>query len=54
MFMEDGRSVYISCGDFKVGNVETLPSVLTIDNSACNKLFKKTLFDDVKFPVDLV
>ena len=50
---EDGRSVYISCGDFKVGNVETLPSVLTIDNSACNKLFKKTLFDDVKFPVGI-
>lgn len=50
---EDGRSVYISCGDFKVGNVETLPSILTIDNSACNKLFKKTLFDDVKFPVGI-
>ena len=38
---EDGHKVYISCGDFTEGNVRTQPSLLTIDNSACNKLFKK-------------
>lgn len=50
---EDGHKVYISCGDFIEGNVRTQPSLLTIDNSACNKLFKKTLFEDIKFPLGI-
>ena len=50
---EDGQPVYISCGDFIEGNAETLPYLLTIDNSACNKLFKKTLFEEIKFPVGI-
>ena len=50
---EDGHVAYVSCGDFKEGNIKTLPYLLTIDNSACNKLFKKTLFEDIKFPLGI-
>ena len=50
---DGGRIETVSCGNFESGSVKTHPSLLTIDNSACNKLFKKSLFEDIKFPVGI-
>ena len=50
---EDGRIERVSCGNFECGNVASNSALLTIDNSACNKLFKKSLFDEIKFPVGI-
>lgn len=50
---DDGRVEHVSCGSFECGNVASNSALLTIDNSACNKLFKKSLFDEIKFPVGI-
>ncbi|MCF0109197.1 MAG: glycosyltransferase family 2 protein [Erysipelotrichaceae bacterium] len=48
---DTGEEKFASGGAFTVGKVADQPSLMTINNSACNKLFSTTLFDDVKFPV---
>ncbi|MGL4372888.1 MAG: glycosyltransferase family 2 protein [Turicibacter sp.] len=50
---EDGQTKFISGGDFEQTNLELNPYILTINNSACNKMFKKDLFNDIQFPKGL-
>lgn len=48
---EDGSNKYSSAGDFLVGNAKENLSLIDINNSACNKLFRNSLFHDIRFPV---
>ena len=48
---DDGEEKFASGGDFVCENVIENPKLITINNSACNKLYKKELFEDVQFPV---
>lgn len=50
---ESGETKFVPGGDFKETNVSENPLIITMNNSACNKLFKRSLFDDVKFPKGL-
>lgn len=50
---ESGETKFVTGGDFDETNVSENPLVITMNNSACNKLFKRCLFDDVKFPKGL-
>ncbi len=51
-FYEDSSEVKQSSGgSFTVSNCKETPSLIALNNSSCNKLFKKELFDDVEFPV---
>lgn len=47
---DDQPSRYSSCGDFDVLVTEQHPEVILLNNSACNKLFKKELFQSIRFP----
>lgn len=42
---------YSSGGEFTIGRIQDDPRLIAINNSACNKLFKKELFNDIDFPV---
>lgn len=46
---EEGIDKFSSGGDFTIANVSSMPELLAINNSACNKLFHKDLFKDTKF-----
>ena len=46
---DDGRTLFSSGGDFTVTSANEWPELLTVNNSACNKLFKRSLFDDTRF-----
>lgn len=48
---EDGTSVVSSAGEFLVENPKENLEILDINNSACNKIFRKKLFDTIKFPI---
>lgn len=50
---DSGRVVYASGGDIKNGNVIDHPELITINNSACNKLFKKEIIEQFIFPFGL-
>ena len=50
---ESGETKFVPGGEFTETNVSNDPLIITINNSACNKLFKRSLFDDVKFPKGL-
>ena len=50
-FYEDGETSFSSGGDFTLSNVREQPSLIAINNSACNKLFRMELFADLRFPV---
>lgn len=50
---ENGEKKFVPGGEFKETNILENPLIITINNSACNKLFKRSLFDDVKFPKGL-
>lgn len=39
-----------SGGDFDVLSFDKNPEVILVNNSACNKMFKRSLFDDIQFP----
>lgn len=52
-FYENGKTSGSSGGTFSVTNCQKFPQLITINNSACNKMYKKELFADVKFPVGL-
>ena len=47
---EDGHREFSSGGDFGSVSVKDLPSLIRINNSACNKLYRTSLFKDVLFP----
>ena len=49
-FYEDGRTSFSSGGEFASGSVRENPGLIAINNSACNKLYRRQLFDDVSFP----
>lgn len=44
---DDGRVEFASGGDFDV----TSEKLLTINNSACNKMYKTSMFNDIEFPL---
>ena len=48
---EDGSSKYSSAGEFLIGNAKEDLSLIDINNSACNKLFRSNLFRNIRFPV---
>ena len=47
---DDGRRDLASGGDVTVGQLRQHPELIRINNSACNKLFAASLFDEVRFP----
>lgn len=47
---DDGSSYFSSGGDVLDGNVNMHPQLITINNSACNKLFKKEIVEAFEFP----
>jgi glycosyltransferase involved in cell wall biosynthesis len=47
---EDGTSKYSSAGDFSVGNAKEDLRLIDINNSACNKIFRRSLFVEIRFP----
>ncbi|HCT63561.1 MAG TPA: glycosyl transferase family 2 [Erysipelotrichaceae bacterium] len=53
LYVYDDRREFSSGGDFDSFSIETRPELLGINNSACNKLYKTTLFSDVRFPIGL-
>jgi glycosyltransferase involved in cell wall biosynthesis len=46
---EDLSQKFSSGGDFKYSNIHDNPDLILINNSACNKLFKKELFNNIRF-----
>ncbi len=50
-FYEDGTRKFSVGGQFSVTDCIDNPKLITINNSACNKLFETRLFDDIQFPV---
>lgn len=49
-FDETGKRSFSSGGDFSHTSVREMPSLIGINNSACNKLFKRSLFEQLQFP----
>lgn len=47
----DGRREYSEGGKFESGCVKDNPELILINNSACNKLYRTSLFDGIDFPV---
>ena len=47
---EDGRREYSSGGDFDCESVKSRPSLIRINNSACNKLYRTSLFEEINYP----
>ena len=47
---EDGHTEESSGGSFSHTNARVYAKLVLINNSACNKLYKKSLFDDLPFP----
>ena len=51
-FYEDSdERKYSSGGDFSTTSCKENPKLISINNSACNKLFKKEVFNDIEFPI---
>ena len=50
---DSGRKQFVSGGTFESANINNNPEIIKINNSACNKLYMRSLFDDVKFPKNL-
>ena len=48
-----GKKQFVSGGEFEEENIISNPEIIKINNSACNKLYKYSLFDDVRFPKGL-
>ncbi|MFV0380343.1 MAG: glycosyltransferase family 2 protein [Anaerorhabdus sp.] len=51
---DDGRKSFSCGGKFSSCSINDNPSLIRINNSACNKLYKKYLFNDIVFPVNKV
>ena len=52
-FYETKEDSYSNGGDFTCTNIHETPSLIAINNSACNKMYQKHLFDTIQFPVGL-
>lgn len=52
-FEENGKTSISSGGTFTCTNAKEYPQLVAINNSACNKMYLKSLFEEVKFPVGL-
>ena len=50
-FYEDGRRTYSSGGDFTCTDIRKTPQLIAVNNSACNKLFRASLFAEERCPV---
>ena len=50
---ETGRKSTFSTESFETGSPRVNNRLIFLNNSACNKLYLKTLFDDYKFPVGM-
>lgn len=48
---EDGTQNISSAGEFDVENPKENLSMIDINNSACNKIFSRSLFETIRFPV---
>lgn len=46
---ESGSVVFSSGGNFTLVEVDENPSIITINNSACNKLYHRNLFENIEF-----
>ncbi|MBQ1321947.1 MAG: glycosyltransferase [Solobacterium sp.] len=49
-FYEDGTAKQSDGGRFTCTSVRETPALIAINNSACNKLFRRELFADIRFP----
>lgn len=49
-FYDDGSVSYSSGGSFQNTNIQEMPHLIGINNSACNKLYRKELWRDISFP----
>lgn len=47
---EDGKTEFSSGGTFSHTNAINWPELVLINNSACNKLYRTSLFQDLQFP----
>lgn len=52
-YIYDDRVTFATGGDFKCESFTDNKNIIFINNSACNKLYKKSLFDDIEFPVGM-
>jgi len=52
-FVYPTRVEYVSGGDFDCTSLKEQPELLAINNSACNKLYHKSLFEMKRFPKGL-
>ena len=50
IYVYSDREVFAGGGDFDVLSYDINPEVVLVNNSACNKMFKLSLFDDIEFP----
>lgn len=48
---DDGTKSFASGGLVEKKSVQEMPELIRINNSACNKLFKTSMFQDIQFPV---
>ena len=48
-FEENGKTSISSGGSFTCTNAKEYPQLVAINNSACNKMYLKSLFEEVKF-----
>lgn len=48
---DDGNRKYSSGGEFEIVDVKDFPEIISINNSACNKIYRRNLFDQIEFPV---
>lgn len=46
---DNGQTSFSSGGDFTISEVDENPAIITINNSACNKLYHRELFENVEF-----
>lgn len=53
LYVYNDHQEFSSGGDFDSFSISDRPDLLGINNSACNKLYRRTLFSDVQFPVGL-
>lgn len=47
---DEGNRLFSSGGDFDVVSVSEHPEIITVNNSACNKLIKRHCFKNIEFP----
>lgn len=46
---DNGNTVFSSGGDFTLVEIEENPAIIMINNSACNKIYRRDLFENIEF-----